>query len=150
MKIGELARIAGSNPETIRYYERIGLLPRPPRTSGNYRDYGPAHADRLAFIRHARGLGFELEDVRTLLNLADEPDRECGEADRIASGHLTAVEMKITQLESLRTELQRMLDRCRGGHVSNCKIIEALSNHHGRRESVDINAPNARSLELDG
>lgn len=132
MKIGELARLASSNAETIRYYESIGLLPKPPRTSGNYRDYGHAHAERLAFIRQARGLGFELEAVRALLRLADDPGRDCGEADRIASGHLAAVDEKIHGLRALRTELQRIIEQCRGGQVAKCKIIEALSNHEVR------------------
>jgi Cu(I)-responsive transcriptional regulator len=129
MKIGELARRAGSNAETIRYYERIGLLPKPPRTSGNYRDYGSAHADRLAFIRHARSLGFELQDVRTLLALTDEPDRDCCEVDQIASVHLLTVERKLQRLERLRSELQNMIAQCRGGQVSDCRIIDALSDH---------------------
>ena len=129
MKIGELAARAGANVETIRYYERIGLLAPPPRTSGNYRDYGDAHAERLSFIRHARGLGFELEDIRALLGLADEPQRDCGEVDQITTEHLTSVDRKIEQLQSLRSELERMLRQCRGGQVADCKIIGALSQH---------------------
>lgn len=129
MKIGELARQAGANVETIRYYERIGLLPKPGRTDGNYRDYAPDHVRRLAFIRHARGLGFELADVRALLDLADEPGRDCLEADRITTAHLASVETKLTQLQRLRAELRRMLDQCAGGHISDCRIIEALSDH---------------------
>jgi len=131
MKIGELAARAGSNPETIRYYERIGMLPAPARTSGNYRDYGPAHADRLSFIRHARALGYELPDIRALLDFADQPEQDCGAVDRITTGHLRAVEAKIAQLEALRTELQRMLSQCRGGQVADCRIIESLSDHAG-------------------
>ena len=129
MKIGELAQRAGAKTETIRYYERKGLLPSPPRTSGNYRDYGPRHLERLAFIRHARGLGFELADVRTLLRLADKPNQDCEAVDELTSRHLTAVERKISQLQSLKAELQRMIQQCKGGHVAECKIIEALSNH---------------------
>lgn len=129
MKIGELAERAGAKPETVRYYEQEGLLPVPPRTSGNYRDYGPEHLARLAFIRHARGLGFELADVRALLTLADVPDQDCSAVDAIASRHLASVELKISQLHSLKAELQRMVKQCQGGHVSDCKIIDALSNH---------------------
>jgi Cu(I)-responsive transcriptional regulator len=127
MKIGELADQTGANAETIRYYERIGLLPRPPRTNGNYRDYGRSHLQRLAFIRHARGLGFDLDDIRALLDLADEPQRDCGDVDRITSSHLEAVDAKIAQLEKLRAELGRMLAKCRGGQVADCRIIETLS-----------------------
>ena len=129
MKIGELASRAGSNPETIRYYERIGLLPAPTRTSGNYRDYAQEHIDRLSFIRYARGLGFEISDIRSLLDLGEHPERDCGEVDHIASGHLRAVERKIEQLEQLRGELNRMLTQCRGGQIANCRIMEALSDH---------------------
>lgn len=138
MKIGELAERAGSNPETIRYYERIGMLPAPARTGSNYRDYGQEHVGRLAFIRHARALGFELPDIRALLDLADRPEQECAAVDRITGEHLRAVEAKIAQLEALRSELQRMLRHCRGGQVSDCRIIESLSDHvqcgrdHGR------------------
>lgn len=129
MKIGELASRAGSNPETIRYYERIGLLSAPIRTSGNYRDYAQAHVDRLSFIRHARGLGFEIADIRSLLDLGEHPERDCGDVDHIASGHLNAVKRKIEQLEQLRGELNRMLTQCRGGQIANCRIMEALSDH---------------------
>ena len=129
MKIGELARAAGSNSETIRYYEKIGLLPRPDRTNSNYRDYGPRDAERLAFIRHARGLGFELTDIRSLLDLADEPDDDCADADAIASRHLRSVEAKMAQLDRLQQELERMIRECRGGRIATCRILEALGNH---------------------
>jgi Cu(I)-responsive transcriptional regulator len=131
MKIGELAARAGSNAETIRYYERIGILPKPARTEANYRDYGHEHVARLSFIRHARALGFELPDIRALLDLSDQPEKDCAAVDRITSGHRRAVEAKIVQLEALRSELQRMLDRCRGGQVADCRIIESLSEHSG-------------------
>jgi DNA-binding transcriptional MerR regulator len=129
MKIGELSRATGTNVETIRYYERIGLLPEPDRTGGNYRDYVPAHVERLSFIRHARGLGFDIADIRSLLNLGEEPDQDCGEADRIASGHLAAVERKIAQLEQLRSELGRMIAQCRGAQIADCRIMQALGDH---------------------
>lgn len=132
MKIGELARRTAAKPETIRFYEKAGLLPSPPRTTGNYRDYDGAHVQRLAFIRYARGLGFDLEDIRALLDLSDQPQRDCGEADRITSGHLQAVEDKIARLESLRSELLRMLAQCRGGQIADCRIIEALQSNHCR------------------
>lgn len=129
MKIGELARRAGSTSETVRYYERIGLLPPPDRTDGNYRDYSMRDAERLAFIRHARGLGFELSDVRSLIDLAEDPARGCSEIDAIASRHLAEVEAKIEKLHRLRQELGRMIGQCRGGRVASCSILEALSDH---------------------
>ena len=132
MKIGELAARAGSTPETIRYYERIGILPAPARTGGNYRDYGPDHVDRLSFIRHARTLGFELLDIRTLLDLVDDPERDCAAVDRITIGHLKVVRAKIAQLQALQGELERMLHQCRGGQVADCRIIESLSGPNSR------------------
>ena len=129
LKIGQVSAATGTNLETIRYYERIGLLPEPDRTSGNYREYEPEHVDRLNFIRHARGLGFDISGIRSLLDLAEHPERDCGEADRIASGHLTAVESKIAKLEQLRRELQRMITQCRGGQIADCRIMQALGDH---------------------
>lgn len=129
LRIGDLARATGTTVETIRYYERIGLLAKPGRTGGNYRAYGARDLKRLNFIRHARGLGFEIAEVRSLLDLADNPDRDCGEADTIASGHLEAVEAKIDQLRLLQTELTRMVGACRGGRAADCRVLEVLGDH---------------------
>ena len=129
MKIGELSRATGTNIETIRYYERIGLLPEPDRTAANYRSYGDAHRARLAFVRHSRDLGFTIEEIRSLLDLSDDPARDCSEADRIASAHLEQVEEKIAQLTLLRDELSRIVGRCRGGIAADCRVIEALGDH---------------------
>ena len=129
MKIGQLAQATGSNNETIRFYERIGLLPRPVRTDANYRDYGPGDVDRLAFIRHARGLGFDLEAIRSLIDLAEQPESDCGVVDEIATRHLAAVEDKIQRLEGLRDELRRMVGECRGGRLSSCRVLGALGDH---------------------
>ncbi|PKP87481.1 MAG: transcriptional regulator [Alphaproteobacteria bacterium HGW-Alphaproteobacteria-17] len=129
MKIGELSRATGANIETIRYYERIGLLPQPARTRANYRDYGDLHRARLTFVRHSRELGFTIEEIRSLLDLSDDPGRDCGEADRIASRHLAQVEEKIAQLTLLRNELTRIVGRCRGGAAADCRVIEALGDH---------------------
>jgi DNA-binding transcriptional MerR regulator len=129
MKIGALAKAVGANIETIRYYERIGLLPAAGRTAANYRDYGAAHRERLAFVRHARELGFSIADIRSLLDLSDQPERDCVEADQIASQHLAQVEIKIAQLSALRDELARMIHACRGGSAAECRVIEVLSDH---------------------
>ena len=129
MKIGELSRATGTNIETIRYYERIGLLPAPDRTAANYRSYGSAHRSRLSFVRHSRDLGFTIEEIRSLLDLSDDPARDCGEADRIATAHLEQVEAKIAQLTLLREELTRIVGRCRGGIAADCRVIEALGDH---------------------
>ena len=129
MKIGELSRATGTNIETIRYYERIGLLPAPDRTAANYRSYTGAHRSRLSFVRHSRDLGFTIEEIRSLLDLSDDPARDCGEADRIATAHLEQVEAKIAQLGLLRDELTRIVGRCRGGVAADCRVIEALGDH---------------------
>ncbi|WP_033075411.1 MerR family transcriptional regulator [Sphingopyxis sp. MWB1] len=129
MKIGQLSRATGTHIETIRYYERIGLLPEPGRTAANYRSYSDAHRARLRFVRHSRELGFTIEEIRSLLDLSDHPARDCGEADRIASIHLEQVEAKIAQLEALRDELRRIVGRCRGGQAGDCRVIEALGDH---------------------
>ena len=140
MKIGELARVTGVKAETVRFYERIGLLPAPDRTEGNYRDFGPADRERVAFIRNARRLGFEIADIRSLLGLAEQPEMDCGEVDRIATGHLEAVEQKIALLDRLRSELRRMISHCRGGQISDCRIMSSLVDDG---EPIEAGAPSA-------
>jgi Cu(I)-responsive transcriptional regulator len=125
--IGTLSKLTGVNIETIRYYERIGLLPKPARTSGNYRVYGDGHVRRLTFVRRARDLGFPIEAVRSMLDLADQPNRPCDEVDDLVVAQLHEVERKIADLQRLRNELDRLAHQCRGGRVSECRIIEALS-----------------------
>lgn len=129
MKIGDIARATGTKAETVRFYEKIGLMPLPGRTEGNYRLYGDHHLKRLNFIRHARGLGFDIAEIRSLLGLVDQPERECAEADRIASGHLAAVDAKIGRLEALRGELIRMVGLCRGGQAATCRVLEVIADH---------------------
>jgi DNA-binding transcriptional MerR regulator len=131
MKIGALSKATGTNIETIRYYERIDLLPAPHRTAANYRSYGEAHRARLAFVRHSRELGFTIEEIRSLLDLSDHPERDCAEADRIATRHLVQVEAKIAQLTGLREELARIIGSCRGGVAADCRVIETLGDHAG-------------------
>ena len=127
MNIGQLARVADTNAETIRYYERIGLLPPPPRTAGNYRDYATVHVSRLTFTRRARDLGFSIEQVRTLLDLADQKEQSCEAVDAIARDHLAEVKRKLADLGALRRELESMIGQCRHGTVGECRIIEALA-----------------------
>ncbi len=136
--IGHLARSTGCKVQTIRYYEQIGLLPKPARTAGNQRVYGQVQRDRLDFIRHARELGFPVEAIRELLALGDRPEQSCERADRIASAHLKEVEGKIARLTALRAELARMVRSCRRGRIAECRVIEALSDHaHGHCLSPD-------------
>lgn len=129
LSIGAAAKASGVKVPTIRYYEGIELLPRPPRTDSNRRTYDAADVRRLAFIRHARELGFEVEAIRTLLQLQDEPDQSCAAADAIARDRLVEVERRIVSLEALRAELQRMVEGCSHGHVGACRVIEILADH---------------------
>ncbi len=127
MKIGELATATSTKVETVRYYEKIGLLPPPARTAANYRAYGAAHLARLSFIRRARDLGFALEAVRELLTLADDRSKSCEAVDSIARTHLTEIDRKIGDLNALRSELSRVLKSCSHNTVAECKIIETLA-----------------------
>lgn len=126
--IGELAEIANTKAVTIRYYERIGLLPSPPRTAGNYRVYEAGHLEQLRFVRRCRDLGFTLDQVRDLLRLASQESQECSAVDRLTAEHLAAVEQKIEDLTRLADRLRRIKRRCRGGGtIAECRIIDALS-----------------------
>lgn len=129
LMIGELARLTGVTAETIRFYERERVLPRPKRAgSGRYRTYERADADRLRFVRHARDLGFSLDDVRELLALAEsDPSKPCGNVDQIARAHMAAVDAKIAQLTALRRELGRLTADCdpQAG-VGECSLLSAL------------------------
>lgn len=125
--IGKLAAATQTKAETVRYYERIGLLAPPERTEGNYRAYRPSHLARLRFIRRSRALGFSLDQVRALLRLSDDRTCSCGEVDQIASSHLKEVQDKIADLKRLQSELRDMINQCRHGTIADCRIIEALA-----------------------
>ncbi|MEJ7776989.1 MAG: MerR family transcriptional regulator [Sphingomicrobium sp.] len=126
MKIGELASAAATTAETIRHYERIGLLPKPERTKGNYRTYSAEHFERLDFIRKARRLGFEIADIRTLMDLSRAS--EASDVDQIAADQLAAIEDKITQLRHLKVALRRIVKEQRGNERSPTVIYKVLSN----------------------
>lgn len=126
LTIGRLARAADTNVETIRWYEKEGLIAAPARTAGNYRSYTPHDLSRLTFIRRARDLGFPLDQVRALLDLAGEPGGDCASVDAIASTHLLTIDRKIADLTALKRELSTLLSSCRGGTVSECRILEAF------------------------
>ncbi len=140
--IGKLAAATGVKVPTIRFYEQIGLLPAAPRTASDRRLYDDGALRRLSFIRHARQLGFDIDSIRSLLDLSDHPDRPCGEANAIAERHLREVTEKIAQLQALKTELSRMTAECAGGRVSACKVIEVLHDHdlcaHGHGSGAPI------------
>jgi MerR family transcriptional regulator, mercuric resistance operon regulatory protein len=125
--IGALSRRTGCNVETIRYYEKIGLLPVPPRTEGGHRMYGPAHAMRLAFIRRARELGFRLDVVRALLELGGGRASACADARRLAASHLADVRARIADLRAMERVLAEAIRQCEAGETPGCPLIEALS-----------------------
>ena len=127
LKIGDLSKATTTKVETIRYYENIGLLPAPSRTTGNYRSYAPEHLARLSFIRRARELGFTLDQVRNLLDLSDEKQRSCESVDAIAREHLRQVDRKISDLKALRAELDSVINQCSCGTIADCRIIDALA-----------------------
>jgi DNA-binding transcriptional MerR regulator len=127
--IGVLAARTGAKVQTIRYYEQLGLMPEPPRTYGGQRRYEQDSVKRLTFIRHARALGFSLDQIRALLELSDNPQSDCTAADSIASEHLIAVKAKISALNSLKRELTRMVEHCDGTDAAHCRVIETLANH---------------------
>ena len=123
--IGALSNATGCKVETIRYYEKIGLMPEPARSEGGQRRYHQRHRERLAFIRHSRELGFILEDIRELLTMSEQH----GCADDIARRHLETVEQRIRSLSALRDELGRMINECEQGRPGECRVIEVLSDH---------------------
>ena len=127
MKIGDLARLTGPRVETIRFYEKEGLLPAPGRSSGNYRIYETAHLNRLSFIRRSRDLGFALDQVRRLLQLADDRSAPCAEVDTITAENIAEIDRKIADLTALRDQLVRKLGGCQGDTIADCRIIEALA-----------------------
>ncbi|PTV93129.1 Cu(I)-responsive transcriptional regulator [Rhodobacter aestuarii] len=129
LSIGTLAKRTGTKVQTIRYYEQIGLMPEPGRSDGGQRRYGAPELDRLAFIRHARQLGFPLQAIRDLLELSDSPERSCAQVDAVARKQLREVEARIARLEALRAELQRMIGECRADRIANCRILEVLRDH---------------------
>ncbi|MBL8521351.1 MAG: Cd(II)/Pb(II)-responsive transcriptional regulator [Betaproteobacteria bacterium] len=127
MRIGELARAAGTDVETIRYYEKAGLIPAPPRTAGNYRHYGPDHAARLAFIRHCRALDMSLDEVRALLAFSDAPERECAGVNALLEAHIGHVVQRIAELQDLERTLRRLRRQCaKASRVADCGILDGL------------------------
>jgi Cu(I)-responsive transcriptional regulator len=129
MRIGELARVTGTKAETIRYYEREGILPSADRTDSNYRDYSEEHLAALTFVRRARQLGFSMVQVRELLALSDDSDKPCEDVDELVRGQLAEVDRKITDLSALRDQLGQMLQACQADRIAECRIVESL----GRR-----------------
>lgn len=127
--IGQIAKDCQCKVQTLRYYEEIGLIPKPERNAGNQRVYNITHKKRVKFIRHSRQLGFSLEQIRQILAITDNPNQPCNEVNAIAKSHLDEVSHKIKCLQDLRSELQRMVFECSANRVAECRIVEVLSNH---------------------
>jgi Cd(II)/Pb(II)-responsive transcriptional regulator len=127
MKIGELALAAQAQVETIRYYEREGLLPKAPRSEGNYRIYGPEHVERLAFVRHCRSLDMTLDEIRVLLRFKDEPQAECGEVNALLDEHIGHVATRIRELRQLEKQLKALREQCVDvREAEHCGILNEL------------------------
>lgn len=126
MKIGELAKLTDAQVETIRYYEREGLLPPPARSEGNYRLYTQAHVERLTFIRNCRGLDMTLEEIRSLLNLRDSPQDQCQSVNALVDEHIQHVNTRIASLQALQTQLLDLRERCSEGAPDHCGILDRL------------------------
>lgn len=135
MRIGELARRSGCEVETIRYYEREGLLPQPPRSEGNYRQYGEHDAERLLFIRHCRSLGMSLDDIRLLQRFQSDPDLACDQINALLDRHLLQVRDQLAALQQLQRQLQDLRSSCHA-HLSarECGILRNLQNAAGGSE----------------
>lgn len=137
LTIGRLSTRAAVNIETVRYYERIGLLPSPPRTEGGHRLYGEPHVKKLTFVRRARELGFTLDEIRALLRLADERQSSCAKVRVLAADHLEDVRAKIADLKRMERVLSETVDRCTQGTRPECPLLEILF-QSDTQESVGV------------
>lgn len=127
MRIGEVAKEVQMPVDTIRFYERVGLLPKPGRTASNYRTYSNSHVDRLIFIRRCRGLDMSLDEIRLLLQLSGEPQRQCDTVNDILEEHIGQVESRIVELQSLEKQLKQLRTVCHGpGKARRCEVLKVL------------------------
>jgi Cd(II)/Pb(II)-responsive transcriptional regulator len=128
MRIGQLAEAAHCSTETIRYYEKAGLLTPPQRNASNYREYGPAHLERLRLIRNCRSLDMTHDEIRSLLHSLDRADQDCEPINRLLDAHIGHVDTRIAELQQLRADLVTLRQRCaEGSAAKDCGIIEGLS-----------------------
>jgi Cd(II)/Pb(II)-responsive transcriptional regulator len=143
MRIGELSHASGVDVQTIRYYEREGLLAEPSRTASGYRAYGPEHLERLNFVRHCRSLDMPLAEIRTLLELSKRQDVSCEQVDQLVHGHLQRVKAKRAALQVLEAQLETLSGQCAAGHrVADCGILEELI-HAAQGETCACHPPEA-------
>lgn len=128
MRIGELAKQTGCDVETIRYYEKTGLLPEPGRNDAGYRLYEPEHQERLQFIRHCRSLQMGLSDIRVLLDFRSQPSAECRGVDELLDHHISLIRVRMDALQSLEQQLIRLRHQCEDPHsVEECGILQNLN-----------------------
>lgn len=133
MKIGEISKATGIPVETIRYYEKIGLVPEPERQASGYRHYRQSHLDRLLFIRRCRNLDMAQDEIRELIRLADQPDADCSEVDALLARHLSHVRERLRELASLEDTLEQLQKACSEGRtVSECGILGGLTSEPSR------------------
>lgn len=130
MKIGQLARQANVSVETLRFYEREGLLQQPPRNSSGYREFQPADVGRLHFIQRARQLGFTLREIGELIDLQTAGGTDCAVVRDTARAKLALIDRKIAELERMRRELGRVVEACQGGTVADCAIMTCLTDEN--------------------
>lgn len=131
MRIGELARQTGTPAETIRYYERERLLPEPARTRSNYRQYGPQHLEQLLFIRQCRALDMSLQEIRTLLEVRDNPAGTCSTANQVLDEHIQHVETRLHELQGLALQLRQLRSQCSSeSPAAECGILQGLASEH--------------------
>jgi Cd(II)/Pb(II)-responsive transcriptional regulator len=128
MRIGELAKLTGCQPETVRFYEQKGLLPPPVRSHANYRLYDASHAERLHFIRRCRSLGMSLDEVQVLLDFQDHPDKPCGGVNDLVDRHIVGIRRQIADLQTLQAELSRLRGQCGSARpAGQCEILKQLN-----------------------
>ncbi|KQT20749.1 MULTISPECIES: helix-turn-helix domain-containing protein [unclassified Bradyrhizobium] len=133
MQRAELAQRTGCNLETVRYYEKVGLLPAPPRTPAGYRSYDATHERRVRFILRARELGFALDEIRELLHLADERDQPCADVRAVAAAHLNDVRAKLADLRRMERVLKDVIAQCGNGTQPECPLMETLFRERASR-----------------
>jgi Cu(I)-responsive transcriptional regulator len=131
LNIGQAARACGVSAKMIRHYESLGLFARPPRTGAGYRQYGPREIATLRFIRHARDLGFSLEQIRALLGLWQDRDRPSRQVRALAQAHIDELDAKLHDLQAMKATLAHLVHRCHGDERPDCPIIDTLADGHG-------------------
>jgi Cd(II)/Pb(II)-responsive transcriptional regulator len=150
MKIGELAKTAQTQTETIRYYEREGLLPETARTDANYRIYDESHVQRLAFIRHCRSLDMTLAEIRALLNFKDAPAGSCTDVNTLLDEHINHVATRIRELKALEKDLKLLREQCASGQGDDCGILSELEKAALRQSQERIPAEKGHAAHIHG